>query len=67
MPMQYNAMFLYVKKENNLVLLTCIFPFPVTRDQILFSNQKTYISSFRTKINRDYGLPLLNFSGFSLE
>ena len=53
-------------KENIFcfVLLTCIFPFLVTRDQILFFNQKTYVSSFLTKINRDFGLPLLNFSGF---
>ena len=54
-------------KEFFFVLLTCIFPFLFTRDQILSFNHKTYISSFRIKINRDYGLPLLNFTGFSLE
>ena len=67
MPMQCNAMLLYAKKETHFVLLTCIFPFPVTRDQILSFNENTHISSFRTKINREYGFPLHNVSGFSLE
>ena len=67
MPMQCNAMLRYVKKENNVVLLTCIFPFPITRDHMIYFYKKNYVSSFRTNINRDYGLPLLNFSGFSLE
>ena len=67
MPMHCNAMLKYVKKENNFVLFSYFFPFPVSRHQILFFNQKTYICSFCIKINRDYRLPLLNFSGFSLE
>ena len=61
-----NAMQCNVVICKDFFFINMYFPF-FTRNQILFFNQKTYISSFCTKINRDYGLPLLNFSGFSLE
>ena len=63
---QCNAMLLYVKKENNVVLLTCIFPFPVTRDQILIVNEKTYKSSFCIRLIGIMDYHYLTFLGLVL-